>query len=167
LLSALPVAAGGGKVPRPVALAGWFHDAVHDGVAGEDEEHSARLAEVELAAAGLPAEEVAEVARLVRLTVDHDPEEGDIAGAVLVDADLSILGQPPARYHMYSRDVRLEYPRVGDELFAAGRLEVLKALSSREPLFGLTAAQREWSVQAGQNLAVERRRWSRFTDQGR
>ena len=41
-------------VPRTVQLAAWFHDAVYRGVAGQDEEESARLAEDRLAGAGLP-----------------------------------------------------------------------------------------------------------------
>jgi len=166
LLSALDVVVPDGA-SRPVVLAGWFHDAVHDGEAGTDEERSAQLAEAELADAGLPADEVAEVARLVRLTTEHRPEADDADGVALVDADLSILGQPEARYHMYSRDVRLEYPRVADQMFAGGRLRVLEALSSREPLFGERTAQRAWSVQAGRNLAVERRRWSKLAGSDR
>jgi predicted metal-dependent HD superfamily phosphohydrolase len=166
LLSALRVAADA-EPPRTVELAGWFHDAVYEGVAGDDEERSAQLAEAELPGAGVPADEVAEVARLVRLTASHQPEADDFAGLLLTDADLSILGQPPGRYHMYSRGVRLEHADASDQLFAVGRIRVLKALSSKQPLYGLTTAQRAWFVQAHQNLAVERRRWSRFTDQGR
>ncbi len=152
----------GSRPPRPVLLAAWFHDAVHDGVQGSDEERSAALAEAALAEAGLPASEVAEVARLVRLTADHAPEPGDAAGIALVDADLSILGQPPGRYHVYSRDVRLEYPGIPDGIFAAGRLRVLEALSSGEPLYRSAIAEGAWAVQARQNLVSERRRWSRL-----
>ena len=32
-----------------------------------------------------------------------------VPGALLSDADLSILGQVPGRYHVYVRDVRLDY----------------------------------------------------------
>src|SRR5688572_17929562 len=50
-----------------VRLAAWFHDAVYDAVAG-DEERSALWAE-----RALPPEVAGEVARLVRVTADHDP----------------------------------------------------------------------------------------------
>nr|WP_300151557.1 DUF4031 domain-containing protein [Propionicimonas sp.] len=148
--------------PRPVLLAAWFHDAVYDGEPGTDEERSADLAAAELAEAGLPAAEVAEVARLVRLTIRHDPAPGDAAGVRLADADLSILGQPPGRYHVYSRDVRLEYSRFSDEIFAAGRVRVLDALSSFDPLYRSATGQRLWEAQAAHNLAEERGRWLRF-----
>lgn len=161
ILAALSTVTGG-AASRPARLAAWFHDAVHDGVQGSDEERSAELAEATLPGAGLPTSEVAEVARLVRLTATHSPEPGDTAGIELVDADLSILGQPPGRYHVYARDVRLEYPQLPDEIFAAGRLRVLEALSSREPLYRSTVAQGVWTAQARLNLGSERRRWSRL-----
>jgi predicted metal-dependent HD superfamily phosphohydrolase len=161
LLSALELV-GAGEVSRPVALAGWFHDAVHDGDAGTDERSSAALAAAELPSAGVPAAEVAEVERLILLTIRHDPEPSDEAGVQLVDADLSVLGQPAGRYHVYARDVRLEYPQLTDEIYATGRLAVLEALSSQEPLFRSVAGHGVWSRQARQNLSTEQRRWSRI-----
>jgi predicted metal-dependent HD superfamily phosphohydrolase len=161
LLSALAELCGG-PPPRPLALAAWFHDAVHEGTAGADERDSAELALTELGGIGLPGSEVAEVARLVLLTIDHSPEPGDNAGALLVDGDLSILGQPPGRYHYYSRGIRLEYPTLSDELFFSGRLQALDQLLSKGPLFGTSAGRGFWEVQARGNLDVERLRWSKL-----
>ena len=151
----------GGAPPRPLALAAWFHDAVHDGTAGTDERASADLAIAELTGIGLPPEEVAEVARLVLVTIDHTPEPADESGVLLVDGDLSILGQPEGRYHYYSRGIRLEYPHVSDEVFAAGRMQALDRLLSKEPLFGSLPARRLWEVRARGNLDLERSRWSK------
>lgn len=161
LLSALRELCGG-PPPRPLALAAWFHDAVHDGAAGTDERASAELARNELSGTGLPTNEVAEVVRLILLTIDHSPEPGDGTGALLVDADLSILGQPPGRYHYYSRGIRLEYPDLPDAVFASGRLQVLDKLSSKRPLFGTPAGRGFWEIQARGNLDVERLRWSKL-----
>ncbi len=156
-----------GRPPRPVALAAWFHDAVHSGTAGADEQRSAELAVTELQRIRLPSAEIAEVARLVLLTINHAPEDGDEAGSQLVDADLSILGQPPGRYHFYSRGVRLEYPAVTDQVFASGRLQALDGLLSKQPLFRSEAGQRFWEVKARGNLDAERMRWSRLADTDR
>ncbi len=161
LLAAL-TALSGGRPARPVALAAWFHDAVHDGVAGDDERASAALARTSLELAGLPSSEVDEVVRLVLLTVDHAPEPGDDAGIQLVDGDLSVLGQQPGRYHYYSRGVRLEYPQLDDQVFAAGRLRALDGLLSKHQLFGSVAGREFWGVQARGNLDVERLRWSKL-----
>jgi len=147
-----------------VALAAWFHDAVHDGIAGDDERASAALARTSLEAAELPSDEVDEVVRLVLLTVDHDPDPGDDAGILLVDGDLSVLGQPPGRYHYYSRGVRLEYPQLDDQMFAAGRKRALDGLLSKEQLFGTFAGRELWEAQARGNLNVEHVRWSNLSE---
>ena len=65
-----------------VRLAAWFHDAIYDPQAdpGENEEVSAQLAELELAAYGVEAERVEEIGRLVRLTAKHDCEPDDRNG---------------------------------------------------------------------------------------
>lgn len=148
-----------GRAPRPVALAVWFHDAVYERSPGADEERSAALAVAELEAAGLPAAEVEEVRRLVLLTVQHVPDAGDRAGAQLVDADLSVLGQSPGRYHYYVRNVRLEHPEFPDPVFAAGRLRVIERLLSVQPLYRTPVGRRLWSGQAQDNLGLEQRRW--------
>ncbi len=148
-----------GEPSRPVALALWFHDAVYAGSPGSDEERSAELAQAELEAAGLPRAEVEEVHRLVLLTAGHSPEPGDHAGALVVDADLAVLGQPPGRYHYYVRNVRLEHQQLPDPVFASGRLGVVERLLSVQPLYRTPVGRRLWSGQARTNLDLEQRRW--------
>lgn len=141
--------------PRRVVLAAWFHDAVYRGVAGQDEEESARLAEDRLEAAGLPDGEVAEVARLVRLTSDHRPGPGDDDGALLCDADLSVLGGEPDEYARYVAAVRQDYAHIGDSDFAAGRAAVVRRLLELDPLFHTERAKELWRDAAHRNLAGE------------
>ncbi len=141
----------GGAEPV-VELAVWFHDAVYRGIAGEDEEASARLAEVSLAGL-LPDADVTEVARLVRITVDHDPH--DERGSLLSDADLSILGQIPGRYHVYARDVRLDYDHIDDETWRLGRSDILRTLLGRDPLFRTERGRDLWEERARANLTGE------------
>lgn len=141
-----------GSVERTVRLAAWFHDAVYHGTAGEDEERSARAAEEELADL-LPRDDVVEVARLVRMTEAHAPT--DLAAAELSDADLSVLGQPEGRYHVYLRDVRLDYSHVPDEAWRKGRRAVVEGLLARAPLFHTERGRALWAAQAAKNLAAE------------
>ncbi|WP_332762163.1 DUF4031 domain-containing protein [Pseudarthrobacter sp.] len=141
--------------PRTVLLAAWFHDAVYRGIAGQDEEESARLAEERLTDAGLPAAEVEEVARLVRLTSDHRPEPGDDDGALLCDADLSVLGGEPEPYARYVAAVREDYAHIGDADFAAGRAAVVRHLLELDPLFHSDRARELWLDAARRNLLGE------------
>ena len=143
-----------GDDPRreAVLLAAWFHDAVYDG-RDDDEERSARLAEQELT--GFPAELVAEVARLVRLTRTHRPADDDHAGMVLCDADLAILAAGDDRYADYVRGVRSEYAHVSDADFAAGRSAVLRDLLAKPTLFHLPKARARWEERARDNVRRE------------
>lgn len=141
--------------PRLVALAAWFHDAVYDVLAPDNEARSAALAEQRLPAAGLTARSVAEVSRLVRLTATHQPEPGDADGAVLCDADLAILAAGPEEYAAYTAAVRREYAHVGDREFRAGRAAVLEQLLSLPSLFGTTYGRLRWETGARANVAEE------------
>jgi predicted metal-dependent HD superfamily phosphohydrolase len=155
VLEALDLLTEPGEAPRTVLVAAWFHDAVYRGAAGRDEEDSALLAEHRLAAAGLPEDEVAEVARLVRLTSDHRPEADDAAGALLCDADLSILGSGPEEYARYVAAVRKDYAHIGDADFAAGRAAVVRHLLELDPLFHHPRARDLWLDAAHRNLNGE------------
>ena len=144
----------GHRPERSLRLAAWFHDAVYEGRAGQDEEASARFAEERLDGL-LPAHEVEEVARLVRLTAAHRPEDDDGRGEVFLDADLAILGADAARYLEYSRQVRAEYHHVSAGDFRRGRLAVLEHLSVLDPLYRTPLGARWWAEQARHNMAAE------------
>lgn len=135
-----------------VRLAAWFHDAVYAGEAGADEENSAALAESLLhGLTGQPAE----VGRLVRLTASHAPEPGDRAGELLCDADLAVLGRPPAGYRRYVAAVRDEYRSVPQPDFTRGRAAVVERLLGLDPLYRTAEGQRRWAARAAENLSTE------------
>ncbi|MGO2533263.1 DUF4031 domain-containing protein [Arthrobacter rhombi] len=144
-----------GSHPRAPWLAAWFHDAVYAGVAGQDEEESARLAEQLLPASGVPNAEIDEVARLVRVTTSHRPAEHDAAGRLLCDADLEVLARPEPAYRRYVAAVRRDYSMVSDVDFARGRSAVLRSLLATEPLFGTSSGRFLWEGPARSNLLAE------------
>jgi predicted metal-dependent HD superfamily phosphohydrolase len=137
----------------PVLLAAWFHDAVYDGER-DAEERSAVWAEEALAPLLDPAA-VAEVARLVRLTETHRPEDDDVNGCALSDADLAILAAPPERYREYVAAVRREYAHVDEESFRRGRAGVLRALLDKRHLFHTDFARDAWERAARDNAEAE------------
>ncbi|MFC5887753.1 MULTISPECIES: hypothetical protein [Kitasatospora] len=141
--------------PDAVRLAAWFHDAVYRPDRSENEERSAALAARALTEAGLSAERVAEVVRLVRLTVTHRPEPGDRDGEVLCDADLAVLGGAPEAYAGYAEAVRAEYAFVPEPDFRAGRAAVLRQLLALPALYRTPAAHERFDARARANLATE------------
>ena len=154
-VDALAGAADGTVDPDAVRLAAWFHDAVYAPDRSENEERSARLAERVLAELGLPPGPVAECARLVRLTAEHDPLAGDGNGELLCDADLSVLGGPPRAYAAYAAAVREEYGFVPDPEFRTGRAAVLRQLLGLPRLFRTPGGIAAYQERARANLTAE------------
>ena len=154
VLDAIALLAQSGTDTEAVELAAWFHDAVYAG-RPDDEERSAELARNRLGTAGAPDVLVDEVVRLVLLTRTHDPAPGDVNGALLCDADLSVLGAAPPRYAEYVADVRAEYASIDDAAWRTGRAEVLRHLLDLDPLFRTTAGRNRWERAARFNLAAE------------
>jgi predicted metal-dependent HD superfamily phosphohydrolase len=119
--------------PEAVELALWFHDAVYDPKAGDNEEQSAALAKSCLEAAGWP--DLAEtVAALVMATQLHDTAAVPDA-ALMVDVDLSILGQGETRFAEYEAQIRQEYGWVPKPIFDSRRTEILQRFLDREHIY--------------------------------
>lgn len=153
-LDALGTLGGTTRVER---LAIWFHDAVHTGRPGHDETASAELAAVRLTTAGLASGEVAEVHRLVLVTIDHAPAGHDASGARVSDADLAILGAQPDRYLASVAALREELTAERSLDWRTERLARLAELLAAEPLFHTDAGRRRWHAQARANLTDEQR----------
>lgn len=137
-----------------VRLAAWYHDAVYDG-RPDDEERSARRAEEELSRLDVPPGLVDEVARLVRMTITHDPAPGDRNGEVLSDADLAALAVAGEDYRRNTAAIRAEYPHVPEEVFRKGRLAVLAALLEGPGVFRTESGRLRWEAAARDNLRAE------------
>ena len=134
-----------------IVLAAWFHDAVYDPRVEDNERRSADLAGTVLLTLGLPVHTIAAVGRLVMATRDHRASSLD--EAILLDADLAVLGAVPDVYATYVRHVRAEYAHISADDWRVGRSSVLRHLLSA-PIF-VTATAAEANDQAVQNLGAE------------
>ncbi|MGD9704859.1 MAG: metal-dependent phosphohydrolase [Acidimicrobiia bacterium] len=147
-------------VPTPdaaaVRLAAWYHDAVYEPRAVTNEQASAELARRTLGELGIDLLRTAEVARLILLTAAHEPVDlhADPPAAVLLDADLAVLGADAAAYAAYARGVRVEYRHVDDAAWRTGRAAVLRRFLDAEHIYS-TPAMRERESRARANLAAE------------
>ncbi len=144
-----------GPASRSEEIALWFHDAVHTSSPGHDEQLSAALAARELPAVGVEAAEVAEVVRLVLVTVNHSPAPGDAAGARVSDADLAILGADPVRYRASVQALRAESAAMDEASWQASRRAALAAFAATQPLFHTALGKSWWEGLARANLAAE------------
>jgi len=154
VLDAIALLAEEGDDTEAAELAAWFHDAVHAGHP-DDEQRSAALARTQLEAAEVDPRLVGEVERLVLLTRTHDPAPDDRSGALLCDADLSVLGADAQRYADYVAAVRAEYTHVDDAGWRTGRADVLRRLLALDPLFRTAQGRARWESAARANLSAE------------
>ena len=144
--------------PSAVQLAVWFHDAVYDPRAADNEARSADLAATLLGPVGVPRSELERVARLIHATAHlaTDRPPGDRETAILLDADLAILGAAPERYARYAGAIRQEYAWVPEAEYRAGRARVLDRFLARSRIFWTDLAYQEGEQQARANLSAER-----------
>lgn len=140
---------------RLLTWAIWWHDAVYDPAASDNEARSADLAQSDLADDGVAPAERAEVARLIRLTAGHQVAEDDRLGATLVSIDLAILGAPPADYDDYARAVREEYAHVPEPLWRLGRAQVLRRFLEAAAIYPDPGFRARFEAAARENLARE------------
>lgn len=145
-----------------VVVAAFFHDAIYDPQTSDNESASARLADRELAALGWDEHRRQRVTTMVEATATHDvPADPDIDGgidtdiAVLLDADLAVLGSEPASYQAYVTGVRSEYGHVSDDDWRTGRTQVLQSFLDRPVLYATATARARWEATARANLAAE------------
>jgi predicted metal-dependent HD superfamily phosphohydrolase len=143
--------------PIAVELAIWFHDAIYDTHAADNEEQSALLSEQCLADAGANTDLRVAVPDLVLITKTHDPSR-HIDAPLLVDIDLSILGQPEDRFWEYETQVRQEYAWVPEDVFCAKRAEILERFLARDRIYTTDWFFQTHEKQARSNLEASLQR---------
>ncbi len=142
--------------PRRVQLAIWFHDAVYNSHAKDNEVRSAELAENLLGPIGVPRSELEGLTRLILVTAHQTITQApDREAAILLDADLAILGSPLDRYRRYAEDIRREYAWVPDSEYRMARTRVLEQFLTRKRIYWNDAAHEELDAQARDNLRLE------------
>ena len=141
--------------PDAIRVAALFHDAIHDPRSTTNETDSATLADASLHDIGWSAERRALVTRLIELTAGHVVDADDIAAAVLLDADLAVLGSAANEYQHYATAVRAEYAHVDDEAWRTGRARVLQQFLDRPAIFATATMRAEREHRARANLTAE------------
>jgi predicted metal-dependent HD superfamily phosphohydrolase len=140
-----------------VELAIWFHDAVYDAKASDNEEKSAALARQVLQDSLAPTR-LARIEALILATKRHELDRVASKGersdmAHFLDLDLHILGAAPAVFDTYEAAVRLEYAHVGEAAWRVGRAAVLQRFAARPRLYFSAFFAEQLEERARANLA--------------
>jgi predicted metal-dependent HD superfamily phosphohydrolase len=151
---------GQGEHTAEVAIALWFHDAIYDPGADDNELRSAAWAARALGEVYVSSEVAQRVYDLVMAT-QHAAQPAPVRSLdaeLLLDIDLAILGAPPERFQAFERDIRKEYAAVPDSVYRSARRTRLQGFIEREPLYHTLQARELLEAQARLNLqgALER-----------
>ena len=137
--------------PDAIELAIWFHDAIYDSHKSDNEASSASLADSALMRLGVPHATRQTVCDLI-LGTQHNAPPADPDAALLVDIDLSILGQPAPIFDAYEAGVRFEYAWVTESAFRAGRSKILQSFLDRPRIYTTDHFSAAFESAARQNL---------------
>ena len=137
--------------PAEVELALWFHDAVYDPKARDNEDRSADWAGRSIRAAECDAA-IAERVQALVLATDGHAASDDPDTQVLLDVDLAILGAEPARFAEFGRQVRTEYAHVPEAEYRTRRRQVLAAFLARPRIYLTTPFRDAFEQRARANL---------------
>lgn len=141
-----------------VIAAAFYHDAIYEPTHPANERASARLARRDLAALGWAREPIDRVAAMIEATAHVDgppPATIDHDTAILLDADLAILGADPAAYSDYVSGVRAEYRHLDDAEWSSGRARVLESFLARPAIYATAPGTEWWEARASANLTAE------------
>ena len=138
--------------PNQVEMALWFHDAIYDPKAKDNEQRSAELCRRTAEEAGLPEGFGRKVYDLVLATQHHRAPEGSDA-RLLVDIDLSILGRPREAFDEYETNIRKEYHFVPQDRYRSGRSAILRSFLDRPSIYSTDFFRQKYEGPARANLA--------------
>jgi len=144
-------ARGAARAPGEVELALWFHDAIYRTYRSDNEARSAAWATQFLRRHGAAPDAVERVRDYVMAT-RHEAEPAPGDAALVVDIDLSILGQPPQVYDVFERNVRKEYWWVSRRRYAAARSRILKSFLDRATIYQSPRFRERYEAPARGNL---------------
>lgn len=143
-----------GQVHDPVSLelALWFHDAIYEPRANDNEDRSASLAAAALQTCGAAVARTDHVSALILATKTHESTNEPDAPWML-DIDLAVLGAAPEVFAAYDAGIHAEYAWVEHVVYRARRTEVLAAFLARPQIYLTPLFRDRFELTARANLA--------------
>ncbi|MGI0490182.1 hypothetical protein ACN4EG_00105 [Alkalinema pantanalense CENA528] len=143
--------------------AAWFHDIVYDPTQHNNEAQSALVAQRYLEAWQVDRDRIHHVIQLILATQTHHIPADLPDAALLLDADLAILGSAPQDYDRYAAAIRQEYHWVSLAEYQQGRIAVLQSFLQRDRIYHTDRLFTQLEQPARHNLQTEIRHHQRST----
>ncbi len=137
--------------PEEIEIALWFHDAIYDIHATDNEEKSAELAFQELLKANVSNEKILRIHQLI-LATKHSFSPKHSNQMLIVDIDLSILGSPQSRFLEYEKQIREEFHSVPKAIFQKHRISLLMNFLDKDSIYNTLYFHNNFEKQARENI---------------
>lgn len=129
----------------------FYHDAVYDTTANNNELQSALLLKKHLASTAF--ETVEECAKLIESTANHNTID-NADSSLFLDIDLSILGEKWPQYKIYMSNIRKEYCSLEESIYRDGRIAILKSFLENN-IYKTVYFKSNYETQARSNISRE------------
>ena len=137
---------------KSIVFAILYHDII---MCTEQNEHlSAERAYLDGMLLGLP-EDLLNIAYKCIIATKHDSIPVNSFEKIMIDVDLSILGQSESIYKDYTLNIRLEYSHIPASIFYPKRKEILSNFLNRSSIFTLDYFKDKYEKAARYNIASE------------
>jgi predicted metal-dependent HD superfamily phosphohydrolase len=136
-------------------LAIWFHDSIFDPKSKENEINSADFTAYELQKLNYSEIDLKIICELILCTIDHRPMKDTVLFKLFLDLDLAIFGKEEDEYYKYSKNIRLEYNFVPDQIYYEKRKNLLNKFLNKDQIFYTTYFQEKYESQARKNITYE------------
>ncbi len=136
-------------------LAAWFHDAIYNPKAKNNEEKSAEYAAIALTQLQIPHTIIDKVTKMILYTQYHQATTNDIDTQIFLDADLAILGANTTEYNLYAAAIRREYAWMTAAEYHQGRIEILQKFLQRKRIYLTDGMFNKLEKPARKNILTE------------
>jgi len=134
-------------------MAIWYHDIIYEPSGDVNERLSANKANFDCIRLGVMHKSFADnVAHIIMATKHASVVQGD--AAIVMDADLAILGSSSERFAEYEGQIRKEHGHLSDHDYATGRTLVLDGFMRRPIIYATDYFKDKYEKTARANIAM-------------
>ena len=138
--------------PYTLELAIWYHDAVYNIHASDNEERSALLAREVMTTLRILPKFIQEVEEII-LATKHSSVPTGYDAKLMLDIDISNMGKPEA-FKKVNRLVREEYASVAQERSVEGRSNILEVFLARPRIYLSDYFYEKYEAIARENISL-------------
>jgi predicted metal-dependent HD superfamily phosphohydrolase len=138
------------KEPDALELAIWYHDAIYEIGASDNEKKSSLLVDGVMSGF-LVSEELIKTVKDIIIATEHNKVPESFDARLMLDIDISNLGQAE-KFKETNRLVREEYSLVPENLFNNGRSNILQSFLDRPNIYLTDVFREKYENNARKNL---------------